>query len=131
MKEGTTIPYPARPSQFLALIEQQERMGDWEVIGRNFGIHTVIAFTLREPLTSAKKHEAEGLFYADSAAPVVRLGKVEFDLLRLFEKGEPWDPQVYTNNPYMPNTAKLFLNALFAALVTGTPASAAAMPEAA
>jgi hypothetical protein len=127
MNEGTTISYPARPSQFLALLEQLERLGDWEVNTLTYTDRCYVGFSPRSSARSSKKHERECLIYNGTKAPVVHLDKLSFDLLRLFEKGEPWDPQVYTANPYMPDTAKRFLNQLFAVLVSVKPA----LPQAA
>lgn len=121
MNEGTTISYPARPSQFLALLEQIDDLGSWEVSSRSSPASSYVAFYPRSS-SFAKRHHQEHIVYFAKRPPVVQLGKLSFDLLRLFEKGQPWDPQVYTANPYMPDTAKQLLNQLFAVLVTVEPA---------
>jgi hypothetical protein len=40
-----------------------------------------------------------------------------FDLVRLFEPGEEWDPKVYSTNSFMPLLFKEFLDQLFAVLI--------------
>jgi hypothetical protein len=112
------IKYPARSSEFLALLEQHEGLADWEMHGRPNDEKSYVTFSPRSSAAGPSTRSRECLVYFDKRAPIVQLGKVSFDLLRLFEKGQPWDPQVYTSNPYMPDTAKRFLNQLFAVLIT-------------
>jgi hypothetical protein len=121
------IKYPARPSQFLALLEQHEGLADWDVYGRGNDENCHVMFSSRSSSAASKTHGRECVVYFGTKAPVIQVGKLSFDLLRLFEKGHAWDPQVYTSNPYMPDTAKRFLNQLFAVLVL----SKRALPEAA
>ncbi|MEJ7927129.1 hypothetical protein WG908_10230 [Sphingobium sp. AN641] len=58
------------------------------------------------------------LLYFEGNLPAVRLGdNIMFDLVRLFEPAEEWDPKVYSTNSFMPALFKEFLDQLFAVLM--------------
>ncbi|MFW5453058.1 hypothetical protein [Thioalkalivibrio sulfidiphilus] len=113
-EEQVTINYPAKASQFLALIEQwddgsAERASLWTVSSQP----TCIVFVCAEKIFGTHSGNMR-LYYERGRAPVVIGEAIEFPLNELFEKGKPWDPDVYRNNPYMPPQHKRFLDGLFA-----------------
>lgn len=102
---GTAINYPAKSSQFLALLEQQGKMFEWGI--KSDG--GVITFRL----DFFGDNRNMRLVYTSRHPPRIVAEGIDFKLLSLFDKGQPWDPDVYRNNPYMPNQHKRFLDALF------------------
>lgn len=102
---GTAINYPAKASQFMALLEQQGKTCSWGVKSEG-GITTF-------RLDFFGDNRNMRLVYTDRHPPRIVAEGIDFKLLSLFDKGQPWDPDVYRSNPYMPNQHKRFLDALF------------------
>lgn len=114
--EQVTINYPAKASQFLALIEQWDEGSNepgsiWSVRSEATGI----VFDCAKGFYGSNSGNM-CLYYPRNRAPKVYVPgqPIEFPLSELFEKGKPWDPDVYRNNPYMPPQHKRFLDGLFA-----------------
>lgn len=107
--------YPVEPGQFLTMLNRVGQLGQWYVRHSPSWNLSITSFSL-SPGAGNLPNEAS-LFFVEGELPAVKIGKITFELIDLFERGEAWDPKVYTDNPFMPYQLKEFLDQLFAVLM--------------
>lgn len=109
--------YPVGPGQFFAMLERVGQLGNWHITHApaSWGGSPFTSFGI-SPEAGTLPNDA-ALVYIGDELPLVKLGPMRFDLLRLFEPGAEWNPRVYPSNSFMPSRLKDFLDQLFAVLL--------------
>lgn len=116
MTDENLVPFPAGPGQFLSLLERVGQLSHWHVRHTPMPAGALTTFTTSSGNVNLGR--VPHVLYFEGELPAVRLGDdMMFDLVRLFERGEEWDPKVYSTNSFMPAQFKEFLDQLFAVLV--------------
>jgi hypothetical protein len=115
MNTDNLVRYPASPSQFFAMLERVGQLGEWHIHHSPFSRPTATYFSLYSGGGTLPDEVA--LIYGEADLPVVKLGRLRFDLMCLFDAGTEWHPAVYRDNSFMPWQFKEFLDQLFAVLI--------------
>jgi hypothetical protein len=122
--------YPVGPGEFLSLLERVGQLRYWHIRHNPMPAGALTTFTTSSGNVNLGR--VPHLLYFEGDPPAVRLGDdIMFDLVRLFEPGEEWDPKVYSTNSFMPVQFKEFLDQLFAVLIGDRNLRAQAMALAA
>lgn len=114
MTTRITYRYPVGPAQFFAMLERAGQLGHWHIHHMPFSELTSTFFSLHSGGGTLPNEAA--LIYGDGKLPLVKLGRIMFDLMDLFKPGTEWHPKVYSANSFMPWQFKEFLDQLFAVL---------------
>jgi hypothetical protein len=116
MTTDNLVRYPAGPGDFLSLLERVGQLRYWNIRHAPMPAGALTTFTTSSGNVALGR--VPHLLYFEGQLPAVRLGDdIMFDLVRLFEPGEEWDPKVYSTNSFMPLQFKDFLDQLFAVLL--------------
>jgi len=130
MTHEKLVHFPVGPGDFLSLLERTEQLRYWHIRHTPMPAGALTTFSTSPGNVSLGR--VPHLLYFEGDLPAVRLGDdMMFDLVRLFERGEEWDPKVYSTNSFMPEPFKEFLDQLFAVLLEDRKLRARAMTLAA
>lgn len=126
MTDETFVRFPAGPGQFLSMLERTGQIGNWHIThAPSYSARAFTAFGI-SPDAGTLPNDA-AVVYVGGDLPLVKLGPMRFDLLRLFEPGAEWNPKVYAANSFMPSRLEDFLGQLFAVLMLDRTMRARAM----
>jgi hypothetical protein len=116
MTDQNLVRFPLEPGQFLTMLERVGQLRYWHIRHNPMPAGALTTFTTSSGNVNLGR--VPHLCYFEGSLPAVRLGDdIMFDLVRLFESGEEWDPKVYSTNSFMPLQFREFLDQLFAVLI--------------
>jgi hypothetical protein len=116
MTDKDLVRFPVGPGDFVSILERVGQLRYWHIrhLPMPAGAMTTFATSSGNVTLGRVPH----VFYLEGDLPAVRVGEdMVFDLVRLFEPGSEWHPQVYSANSFMPLQFKEFLDQLFAVLL--------------